>query len=142
MPIYKRCSRCGRRIPTGATCPCVRERNAARHRDYDRNRRDSRSKKFYNSDEWKRTKEQVLNLDGMDVYVFMTTGRVMAADTVHHIVPLRDDWSKRCDKNNLMSLHSTTHSMIEQEYRKNKMMMEKKLSKMLSDFRKLQTQGG
>lgn len=142
MPIYKRCSRCGRRILTGTPCPCQEVANRTRHKEYDMKKRDRGSKRFYNSDEWKRTKSRVLDIDGMDVYVYMTSGRVMAADTVHHIVPLRDDWSKGCEISNLMSLHSSTHSMIEQEYRRNKMMMEKKLSKMLSDFRKLQTQGG
>ena len=69
--------------------------------------RDSRSKKFYDSEEWRRTKQRVLDLDGMDVYEYMTTGRIIAPDTVHHVIPLRDDWSLRCDPSNL-SQHRRT----------------------------------
>ena len=104
--------------------------------------RDSRSKKFYDSEEWRRTKQRVLDLDGMDVYEYMTTGRIIAPDTVHHVIPLRDDWSLRCDPSNLTSLAASTHSRIEQEYRRDKQKMIKKLSAMLKKFRELSTQGG
>ena len=138
MPTYVRCAACGNRIPAGERCTC----QAKRHREYDSRYRDSRSKKFYDSEEWRRAKRRALDLDGMDVYMFMTTGRIMAADTVHHIIPLRDDWAKRCTASNLMSLHHTTHSRIEQEYRKNKNSMIRKLTVMLKKFRELTDRGG
>lgn len=138
MPIFKRCSRCGGRVPTGQECPC----RSIRHKEYDIYSRDKHSKKFYNSSEWIRTKGKVLDLDGMDVYVYMTEGRIISADTVHHIVPLRDDWSKRTEMGNLMSLNAATHSYIEQEYRADKEQMIRKLTQMLAEFRALITQGG
>lgn len=138
MPIYKRCSRCGSRIPAGTKCPCKDNR----HRDYDRFSRDQKSKKFYDSKEWRETKERVLSLDGMDVYEYMTSGRIIAADTVHHIVPLRDDWAKRCDVENLMSLSHGTHSMIEREYSRDKPGMIQKLTSMIKKFRSLEGEGG
>ena len=61
-------------------------------------------------------RQRVLNMDKIDVYLYMTQGKVVPADTVHHITPLRDDWSKRLDISNLMSLHHDTHSMVEREY--------------------------
>lgn len=73
--------------------------------------------------------------DGIDVYVYMTTGEIVLADTVHHIIPLRDDWEKRLDETNLMSLNHDTHSIIEQQYKKNKPEMIKKLQKMLTEYR-------
>ncbi|MDO4803363.1 MAG: HNH endonuclease [Lachnospiraceae bacterium] len=139
MPIYKRCSRCGGRLLTGQKCPCrVRESN----REYDRFKRDKESKRFYDSAEWRRTKERVLELDGMDVYEYMTTGEVVAADTVHHIVPLRDDWSKRVDMRNLMSLNAATHSKIETEYKRNKQKMIENLTRILAEFRENVRVGG
>ena len=48
----------------------------------------------------------------------MTEGVILAADTVHHIIPLKEAWDKRCDKQNLMPLHHDTHSKIEQMYKK------------------------
>ena len=50
----------------------------------------------------------------------MTEGIIVAADTVHHIIPLKDDWNKRIDIDNMISLSGDTHSMIEQEYKKDK----------------------
>lgn len=132
MPIYKRCSRCGKRIPSGSTCQCIK----ARHKEYDRYSRDRKSKRYYSSEEWKTSRSAALNKDeGIDVYVFMTEGRILAADTVHHIVSLKDDWDKRNDITNLMSLNHDTHSMIEQLYKKDKAGMERKLKAMLQEYR-------
>ena len=55
-------------------------------------------------------------MDKVDVYLYMTQGKIVPADTVHHITPLRDDWNRRLDVNNLMSLHHETHSTIERDY--------------------------
>lgn len=132
MPIYKRCSRCGKRIQSGSICKCAK----ARHKEYDKFSRDKKSKQYYRSREWIASRESALDKDeGMDVYVFMTEGRILAADTVHHIIPLRDGWDKRNDIDNLMSLNHDTHSMIEQLYKKDKAGMEKKLAAMLQKYR-------
>lgn len=133
MPIYKRCSRCGKRIEAGTTCPCVK----ARHKEYDRYSRDSRSKQYYHSKEWDRVREDVLTLDGgIDVYLYMTQGTVVKADTVHHIVPLREDWNKRNERENLISLHHDTHSMIEQMYKQDKKKIQTELQEMIQTYRK------
>lgn len=132
--IYKRCSRCGKRIPSGSRCDCLK----LRHKEYDKYSRDKKSKQYYDSKEWEQTRQNTLELDdGIDVYLFMTEGIVEIADTVHHIVPLRDDWTKRNDTDNLMSLHHDTHSKIERMYRKNKSNMEKELKEMLEQYRSL-----
>ncbi|MCD8148844.1 MAG: HNH endonuclease [Clostridiales bacterium] len=141
MPIYKRCSRCGRRIPSGTTCECVirlrKEQQKARYHEYDQQRRDPRAKEFYNSAEWLGARAAALSMDeGLDVYVFMTSGAVLYANTVHHIIPLSDDWSRRCDVGNLMSLHHSTHSSIEQKYKENKKTMQKELLAMLKRYRR------
>lgn len=76
------------------------------------------------------------------MYMFMTEGIVIAADMVHHIVPLKDDWNKRIDIDNMMSLSSDTHSMIEQMYKKNKGEMIRKLQEMLKEYRGQREDGG
>lgn len=132
MPIYKRCSRCGRRLPEGTQCPCRKQR----HKEYDRYQRDRKSKQYYSSKEWIRIREEVLDLDeGIDVYLFMTEGKVVAADTVHHIIPLKEGWEQRSNIENLMSLHHDTHSVIEQRYKKEKDFIQKELKKMLLKYR-------
>ena len=113
MPIYARCSRCGKRIAPGAACGC----STIRHIEYDKLRRDKRSRDFYHSMEWIRTREEILATDGMDLWAYATEGRVIAADTVHHIVPLRDAWGLRCDPENLISLSHTSHNEIEALYK-------------------------
>ncbi len=134
IPIYKRCSRCGKRISSGTKCTCTGYTQG--NKEYDQHRRDKRSKAFYCSSLWERTRGAALAADdGIDVYVYMTTGEVIAADTVHHIIPLKDDWERRCDVNNLMSLSHDTHSMIERMYKQNKTKMQKELSEMLSRYR-------
>lgn len=130
--IYKRCSRCGKRLPEGQTCPCSK----LRHKEYDKYSRDSRSKDFYHSKEWIDARAKAIELDeGIDVYAYMTSGQVVAADTVHHIIPLRDDWSKRADMTNLMSLSHSSHSTIERLYKQNKQKAQKSLRDMLEAYR-------
>ena len=139
MSIYKRCSRCGRRIQAGSRCPCQK----ARHQEYDRYSRDRKSKGFYDSREWEIARDAALEADGgIDVYVYMTTGEIRRADTAHHIVPLKDGWERRVDGDNLMSLHHDTHSEIEQMYRKDKAGMIRKMQEMLKQFRQLKRAGG
>jgi competence CoiA-like predicted nuclease len=132
MSIYKRCGRCGKRLLSGTTCECLKQR----HAEYDKYSRDKKSKAFYNSQEWVRTREEVLEMDEkIDVFIFMTTGEVVIADTVHHITPLKDDWTKRIDKENLMSLNHDTHSLIEKKYKENKQKIMSELYEMLEKYR-------
>lgn len=139
MPIYKRCSRCGRRLPSGQQCPCLKQR----HREYDKYSRDKRSKDFYGSGEWEQARDAAFEADeGIDVYVYMTKEEIIPADTVHHIIPLKDDWSLRADIGNLMSLHHDTHSMIEQMYRKDKEKTIHILKEILKEFRETRRVGG
>ena len=79
----------------------------------------------------------ILRKDPIDVYMYMTKGKIVPADTVHHIIPLRSDWSKRLEASNLMSLHHDTHSMLEREYaRRGEKVMYIYLQKILSQYRK------
>lgn len=81
-------------------------------------------------------RDRVLEKDGgIDVYLFMIEGRIVVADTAHHIIPLRDDWSMRNDIDNLISLHHDTHSLIEQMYRNDKEKAQRMLQKLLKEYR-------
>ena len=139
MPIYKRCGRCNKRIPEGTKCDCVRER----YREYDKRYRNKESKTFYGSSAWVKKRREIIELDeGIDVYVYMTEGRIERADTVHHIIPLQDDRSKGLDNDNLMSLNHNTHSRIETLYREDKNKMQRELKEMLRRFRVEKGAGG
>ncbi len=73
--------------------------------------------------------------EGIDVYAYMTRGEILAADTVHHIIPLRDDWKKRVSSDNLISLSHSSHSAIEMLYTKEKEKIQQELKAMLSEYR-------
>lgn len=108
-----------------------------RHKEYDRYSRDKKSKTFYSEKKWKHVRTAVLDADGgIDVYVFMTTGEMIPADDVHHIIPLKDDWNKRLDIDNLISLSHATHTEIEQMYKKNKKKTQEILAEMLRKYRR------
>lgn len=131
--IYTRCARCGKRIEGHAKCGCFKRD----HKAYDRTKRDKRAKDYYNSMEWEISRAAAMEADGgIDVYIYMTEGKIVYADTVHHIHPLRQYWDKRADVNNLMSLSSDTHSMIEKNfYRKGDTTIIDKLQEMLLSYR-------
>lgn len=132
MPIYKGCSRCGKRMESGKHCPCLK----IRHKEYDKYSRDRKSRQFYTGKEWDTSRTEALEADGgIDVYLYMTQGIVVAADTVHHIIPLKDEPSKRSDLDNLISLHHDTHSLIETMYKTQKDKMIQELSEMVREYR-------
>lgn len=132
MPIYKRCSRCGKRIPAGTTCACMKRR----HREYDKTSRNREADHFYHSPAWKRVRESVLEMDdGIDVYRYMKDGVIVRADTVHHINPLQEDAAGALDPGNLISLNHDTHSQIEQWYKRDREEAIRSLSAMVREYR-------
>lgn len=67
--IYKRCSRCGKRLEVGQTCECVKQR----HKEYDRCSRDKDAAKFYSSASWKRMRQYILDKRLFEVQAFPKT---------------------------------------------------------------------
>ncbi|MDO4648085.1 MAG: HNH endonuclease [Eubacteriales bacterium] len=112
--IYRKCPRCGKQVEVNKACACT----SNRHKEYDRQSRNQESKTFYNSADWIRARAAAMNrCDGIDVYLYMTEGIVVPADTVHHIIPLREDRSKATDINNLLPIRHATHEKIEKQYK-------------------------
>lgn len=106
MPIYKRCTRCGKKLPIGTKCECMK----ARHKEYDRTSRDSARSAFYKSKEWQILREQAMEMyGGIDIYSYYVLGKIEKADMVHHIVPIEEDWNKRNDIDNLIPNTNSNH---------------------------------
>lgn len=138
MPIFRRCGRCGMRYETGGSCPrcSAKEIRAERNRQYDQHQRDQDSKRFYNSGDWLRARACALELDdGWDVYAYMTSGMLIPADTVHHIIPLKEDRRKALDPSNLMSVSASSHAAVESLYSINPREAERQLADMLRRYR-------
>lgn len=111
--IYKRCSRCGKRIEAGQTCECVKQR----HKEYNKYSRNKISSEFYDSVNWKRIREYIKNkYDGIDVYAYVVFGQIEQATLVHHIVEIEDDKSQALVERNLIPVSVSSHNLIHQAY--------------------------
>lgn len=124
MALKKYCAHvgCNRLIDISKVyCPIHSRTNAERNAEYDRTQRDRRAKTFYNSKEWSIARATALARDtGIDIYLYITEGRVVPATMVHHIKELREDYTKRCDLDNLISVSESTHEgVIKQAYSSN-----------------------
>lgn len=76
-------------------------------------------KQFYKSNEWIRVRELVIvKCMCIDVLEYYRTGRVVEGQTVHHIVEIDEDWSKRLDIDNLVYLTESNHRHIHTLYNK------------------------
>lgn len=65
---------------------------------------------FYHSPEWQAVRRQVLDRDHYLCQVCKRAGRVTPATTVHHITPVRVDYSKRLDPANLETICKACHN--------------------------------
>lgn len=103
---------------TKVYCPAHSRTNAERNAEYDKTQRDKKAKAYYNSAEWKAARARTLARDtGIDIYLYVTEGRVVPATMVHHIVELREDYTKRSSPSNLISVSEATHEgAIKQAY--------------------------
>lgn len=101
---------------------------------------DSKCQQFYNNKIWIATKESVKNrLLHTDWFEYYTTGRIIAGNTLHHIVEVKDDWNKRLDENNLIYLSYSNHCHIHKQYNKSlesKREMQNFLLECLYNFKK------
>ncbi|MEB2270114.1 HNH endonuclease [Bacillus safensis] len=79
---------------------------------YNKHVRDKRSTRFYYSKEWRQTRKLVLSRDSFLCQRCLKQNRVVPADTVHHIVEVKQDWNKRLDLNNLVSLCGRCHNKV------------------------------
>lgn len=106
MPIYKRCGRCGARIPAGQSCPKCK-------RVYAKKDLSDQITRFYASGAWVKAREACkARCSGIDWYEYSQTGRVVTGDVVHHIIPVRDDFSQRFAVNNLILLTNSNHQLV------------------------------
>ena len=109
MPIYKRCSRCGKRMPAGAICGCQKRR----YQEEDKYTKDDKYKLFYKSRSWNRARDIAIDFyGGLDIYSLYVLGRMEYGQTVHHIIPLKECWERRTDVSNLIYLTESNHQII------------------------------
>lgn len=109
--IYKRCSHCGKRVPSGTTCKCIK-------RDY---REPEGIYKLYHTQRWRNLREVVMvSYDGVDQWALNQHNQIKYAETAHHIVPTTDDESLFFSLNNLIPVSRCSHDEIHALYKTDK----------------------
>ncbi|WP_038601833.1 HNH endonuclease signature motif containing protein [Peptoclostridium acidaminophilum] len=100
---------------------CEKHRALEEHDKQDRNYhydkqvrrvKDRRFTEFYHSNEWSKARRMRLMFDAGVCQECIKHDKVTMADVVHHIVEIKDDWDKRLDMNNLVSLCHSCHNKI------------------------------
>ena len=76
--LYKRCSGCGKKIPSNDICECQVHNARERYKDYNAKRNDKDEQRFYRSVEWTRCKElRQIELIHIDWYEYYTKGNIV-----------------------------------------------------------------
>lgn len=82
------------------------------HIEYKRYRQDHKEQQFYNSMLWKKTRKERLTIDNGLCQTCLEDDRLTLADMVHHEIEVKDDWDKRLDIDNLISLCNACHNKV------------------------------
>lgn len=73
--------------------------------------------RFYCSKEWRNCRElAILDTLAIDVIDYYKFNRITQGDTVHHVVEVSEDYSKRLDRDNLIYLTNSNHKFVHKEY--------------------------
>lgn len=109
--IMKRCSKpgCINHIPRSQRPPYCVDHQRINNRTYD-DKRDPKTVQFYHSAAWKQFRIAVLNERHHLCEVCISTGELTPADTVHHIVEIKKDWSRRLDRTNVQVICRACHN--------------------------------
>lgn len=91
---------------------CNLHENIARNiqQDYNKYQRDPKIDAFYHSSDWRRARKLALERDNYLCQRHLKQGVLVPAKIVHHIVEVKDDWSKRLDIDNLESVCYACHN--------------------------------
>lgn len=85
-------------------------------KDYDDKRKDDRYRKFYKSTQWKIVRDYILKRDNYICQECIKDNKMTICNTVHHIVEVKDDFSKALDESNLITLCADCHNKIHNRF--------------------------
>lgn len=143
MGLKKICPRCGKIIDSSKSycdrCSIVKQKNLKKNRKhYDIVKRDKETYELYHSKEWKKIRDIIfVKYKYLDLYEYVINNRIVMANTVHHIIELKEDWNKRLDDNNLIPISEATHNRIHKLYDKDKEGTQQMLLEILVEANKL-----
>lgn len=85
-------------------------------KDYDDRRKDDKYRKFYKSNQWSIVRDYVLKRDNYLCRECDKEGKITICSTVHHIIEIKEDFSKALDENNLVTLCHECHNKIHNRF--------------------------
>lgn len=128
------CTICGKSHPVGQKCPLA----SIRHKEYDLYKRDSTSKAFYHSKQWKAIHDYVLHrANYIDQYAFAVEHVIKRGNLVHHIYPLKERPELGASFGNLICVSPESHNRIHNIYDKSeteKKKLQAKLQKIVESW--------
>ena len=80
------------------------------HKTYDKYKRDRRSMSLYHSVAWRKLRRQALIRDEWLCQMCLKEGILTQAKIGDHIIPIKQDWDKRLDIDNIQSLCMSCHN--------------------------------
>lgn len=114
--MLKKICRCGKVIPYSIKrcpeCEVKAEQERKQHIKYYKKNtyeRDSKYNKFYKSKEWNTVRKLAIVRDHALCKDCLDKNTITPYNTVHHIVPIKEDWSRKLDINNLICLCESCH---------------------------------
>lgn len=109
--MKKSCRYCGGAHKIGETCPKAPPK-WGQHSNY--YKRSSEASKFRSTNAWTLKAERIKIRDLYLCRMCIKEGRITNRDlSVHHIIPLQEDFDKRLDDSNLITLCERHHRMAE-----------------------------
>lgn len=90
----------------------AQQRAAEAQRHYDEQERDPRIVEFYHSAAWQALRLRALERDAYLCQPCLRERRITRADTVHHIVPVKQAWERRLDLSNVESVCRDCHARL------------------------------
>lgn len=146
MTLKRLCPKCNAIINAGEQyCnDCQKKIDAMRkqrHKEYKTKRTDDREQAFYKSREWKALRQRLdVIYKGLCIYSYYEDHRIIPRNLYHHIVPVKEDWSKRLDIDNLIPVSNRAHQKIHKLYESGQ--KEETQRKLLEFIRRFRGVGG
>lgn len=119
------CIHCSRIVDKNHICPIKPKRN-----------KDRKDDALYNTKQWRKLRSNILkDYDNICLWSLYVQGKILEANTVHHIIEVLEEEDLTYDYDNCISLESYNHSYIHQLYKsKYKGEIQKVLRLMLIDY--------
>ncbi|MEC2307821.1 HNH endonuclease [Bacillus atrophaeus] len=93
-------------------CDAHKKQQQEETKHYNKHSRNKTITSFYKSTDWKRTRQLALIRDNYLCQHCLKDHCFTPADMVHHIVEVKEDWAKRLDLDNLVSLCNACHNKV------------------------------